>query len=107
MIDQGHLRNGEIEMQRHDTISAHRGAVGRALVNDTTKSWQALEKRCEDLKFLRCLTSPSLRHEKHRSFLFTRLDLRNRADPGEAIRNVEYMLQSASLPSSCDLGLPK
>jgi hypothetical protein len=49
MIDQGHLRNGEIEMQRDDTISAHRGAVGQALVNDTTKSWQALEKRCEDL----------------------------------------------------------
>ena len=48
-----------------------------------------LRKRCEDLKLLRCLIQ---RHEKHRSFLFSRLDLLNRTDPGEAVRNVEYML---------------
>jgi len=35
---------------------------------------------------------PSLRHEKHRSFLFSRLELLNRTDPDEAVRNVEYML---------------
>jgi hypothetical protein len=51
-----------------------------------------LEKRCEDLKLLRCLIRTSLRHEKHGSFLFSRLDLLNRTDPGEAVRNVEYML---------------
>ncbi len=32
------------------------------------------------------------RHEKQRSFLFSRVDLLNRTDPGEAVRNVEYML---------------
>ena len=53
---------------------------------------QDLRKRCEDLKLLRCLIRPSLRHEKHRSFLFSRLDLLNRTDPGEAVRNVEYIL---------------
>ncbi len=47
-----------------------------------------LEKRCEDLKLLRCLIRPSLRHEKQRSFLFSRLDLLNRTDPGEEVRNV-------------------
>jgi hypothetical protein len=47
--------------------------------------------------FLRCLIRPSLRHEKHRFFLFSRLDLLNRTDPGEAVRNVEYMLKSAFL----------
>ena len=46
-----------------------------------TKSCQSLEKRCEDLKLLRCLIRPSLRHEKHRSFLFSRLDLLKRTDP--------------------------
>ena len=35
---------------------------------------------------------PSLRHEKHRFFLFSRLDLVNRTDPDEAVRNVEYMM---------------
>jgi hypothetical protein len=45
-----------------------------------------------NLKILRCLIRPSLRHEKHRSFLFSRVDLLNRTDPGEAVRNVEYML---------------
>ena len=55
-------------------------------------SWNYLRKRCEDLKLLRCLIRPSLRHdEKHRSFLFSRVDLLNRTDPGEAVRNVEYM----------------
>jgi hypothetical protein len=38
-----------------------------------------LEKRCED-------TRPSLRHEKHRSFLFSRLDLLKRTDPDEAVK---------------------
>ena len=41
---------------------------------------------------LRCLIRPSLRHEKQRSFLFSRVDLLNRTDPGEAVRNDEYML---------------
>jgi hypothetical protein len=55
--------------------------------------WQVLEKRCEDLKLLRCLIMPSLRHaEKQRSFVFSRLDLLNRTDPGEEVRNVEYMM---------------
>ncbi len=66
-------------------------------MNATKKSWQALEKRCEDLKLLRCLIRPSLRHENQRSFVFSRLDLLNRTDPGEAVRNVEYMLSSALL----------
>ncbi len=51
-----------------------------------------LEKRCEDLKLLRCLISPSPRHEKHRSFLFSRLDLLNRTDPDETVKNFEYIL---------------
>ena len=51
-----------------------------------------LRKRCEELKLLRCLISPSLRHEKYRSFLFSRVDLLNRTDPDEAVRNVEYIL---------------
>jgi len=65
------------------------------LVSDTIKSWQALEKRCEDLKLLQCLirpSGPSLRHEKRRSFLFTRLDLLNRTDPDEAVRNADYSM---------------
>ncbi len=33
-----------------------------------------------------------VRYEKQRSFLFSRLDLLNRTDPGEAVRNVEYIL---------------
>ena len=33
-----------------------------------------MRKRCEDLKLLRCLIRPSLRYEKYRSFLFSRLD---------------------------------
>jgi hypothetical protein len=41
---------------------------------------------------LRCLIRASLSHEKQRSFLFKRADLLNRTDPGEAVRNVEYML---------------
>ncbi len=97
MIDQGHLRNGEIETQRETTpkstfLGAHRGAGGRALVVTRQNRDVHLRKRCEDLKLLRCLISPSLRHEKHRSFLFSRLDLVKRTDPGEAVRNVEYML---------------
>ena len=59
---------------------------------DTTKSCSPLEKKCEDLELLRCLIMHSLSHEKHRSFLFSRLDLVNRTDPGEAVRNVEYMM---------------
>jgi hypothetical protein len=48
-----------------------------------------LEKRCEDLKLRRCLLRPNLRHEKHRSFLFSRLDLLKRTDPGEAVKNAD------------------
>jgi hypothetical protein len=61
-------------------------------VDDTIKSSQALEKRCEDFRLLLCLIRHSLRHEKQRAFVFSRLDLLNRTDPGEAVRNVEYML---------------
>jgi hypothetical protein len=61
--------------------------------DDMKKSWQHLRKRCEDLKLLRSsLVRPSLRHEKKRSFLFSRLDLLKRTDPGEAVRNVEYAI---------------
>jgi hypothetical protein len=41
----------------------------------------------KNLKLLRCLIRPSLRHDKHRSFLLNRLDLVNRTDPGKAVRN--------------------
>ena len=41
---------------------------------------------------------PSLRHEKRRSFLFSRLDLLNSTDPDEVVRNVEYMLYVMNLP---------
>ena len=53
---------------------------------------KSLEKRCEDLKLLRCLMRPSLRYEKQRCFLFSRIDLINRTDPDEVVRNVEYMM---------------
>ncbi len=59
-----------------------------------------LEKRCEDLKILRCLIRPNLSHEKHRSFLFSRLDLLNRTDPGEEVRNADYSMYSTFLTSS-------
>ncbi len=55
-----------------------------------------IEKRCEDLKLLQCLINPSLRHEKHRSFLFIRLDLLKRTDPVESVRNTDYILFSRS-----------
>ena len=96
MIDQGHLRNGEIETQRETTSKsafiAHRGVGGRALVVTRQNRGVHLRKRCEDLKLLRCLIRPSLRHEKNRSFLFRRLDLLNRTDPDEVVRTVEYIL---------------
>jgi hypothetical protein len=47
---------------------------------------KCMRKRCEDLKLLSYLIRPALRHEKHRSFLFSRLDLLNRIDPGELVR---------------------
>ena len=50
------------------------------------------EKGVKALLLLRCLIRPSLRHEKQISFLFSRIDLLNRTDPGEAVRNVEYKL---------------
>ena len=68
-------------------------------MGDTTKSWNYLRTRCEDLELLRCLIRPRLRHEKHRSFLLCRIDLLNRTDPDEEVKNVEYMMQSAFLPS--------
>ncbi len=61
---------------------------------------------CEDLKLLRCLIRPSLRHEKHRSFLFSRVDLLNRTDPGEAVRNVEYMLAVLVITKREDIACP-
>jgi hypothetical protein len=66
--------------------------ISASLVVTQRNRVNPLEKRCEDLKLLRCLIRPSLRHEKHRSFLFSRLDLLNRTDPGESVRNVEYIL---------------
>ena len=97
MIDQGHLRNGEIETQREATpksafLDAHRGTGGWALVVTRQNRAVHLRKRCEDLKLLRCLIRPSLSHEKDRSFLFSRLDLLKRTDPDETVRNVEYIL---------------
>ncbi len=59
------------------------------------ESWNTWEERCEDLKLLRCLIRPSLRHEKHRSFLFSRLDLLNRTDPGKAVRNSRYSVNQS------------
>ncbi len=46
--------------------------------------------------------SPSLTHEKRRSFLFSRLDLLNRTDPDETVRNVEYMLYFYLRPAISD-----
>jgi len=51
-----------------------------------------LRKGVRILSFYDALIRPSLRHEKHRSFLFNRVDLLNRTDPVEALRNVEYIL---------------
>ena len=65
MIDQGLTwETVTKDTERVDTKNTYRGVGGRTLVNDTRKSWEALEKRCEDLKLLRCLVRPSLRHEK-------------------------------------------
>ena len=55
-----------------------------------------LRKDVRICKLLRCLIRASLRNEKHRSFLFSGLDLRNRTDPGEAVRNVQYMMQTVT-----------
>jgi hypothetical protein len=84
------------KVQRQSLGGRVGGKTGSQVDNDNQDDGanrvNPLEKRCEDLKLLRCLIRPSLRHEKHRSFLFSRLDLLNRTDPGEAVRNVEYML---------------
>ena len=67
--------------------------ISASLTITTRKSWQKFEKKgVKTLLLLRCLIRTSLRHEKQRSFLFSRVDLLNRTDPGEAVRNVEYML---------------
>ncbi len=58
----------------------------------TRKTLQTLEKSSEDLGLLRCLIRPNLRNEKERSFLFNRLDLLNKTDPDEEVRNIEYMM---------------
>jgi hypothetical protein len=102
MIDQGHLRNGGIETQRETTPKgafegAHRGAGGRALVVTRQNRGVHLRKRSEDLKLLRGLIRPSLRHEKYRSFLFSRLDLLNRTDPGDQGRRFETLNTCCSL----------
>jgi hypothetical protein len=68
-----------------------------------------LRKGVRILRLLRRLTRPILWHEKLRSFLFSRLDLLNRTDPGEADRNVCEQALSLSLrfkpadSSSCTL----
>ncbi len=81
------------DTERDDTIrrTPRYGRAG-SVKSDTTESWNYLRKRCEDLKILRCFIRPRLRHEKYRSFLFSRLDLLNRTDPGEEVGNVEYLL---------------
>ena len=48
-----------------------------------------------------CHIRPILRHEKHRSFLFSRLDLLHRTDPGEAVRNGEELLAFRSMVLVC------
>jgi hypothetical protein len=55
-----------------------------------------LRKDVRICKLLRCLIRASLRNEKHRSFLFSGLDLRNRTDPGEAVRNCFYLRAAIS-----------
>ncbi len=82
-------------IKRQSEIAARSSKVEiSSLVMTNENRGTTWEERCEDLKLLRCLIRPSLRHEKHRSFPFSRLDLLNRTDPGEAVRNVEYMLSS-------------
>jgi hypothetical protein len=49
-----------------------------------------IRRRIEESWHLRCLV-PQAREAEILSF-FSRVDLLNRTDPGEAVRNVEYML---------------
>jgi hypothetical protein len=56
------------------------------------KSWRVLWEKVWGFLLLRCLIRPNLSHEQERSFLFSKVDLLNRTDPGEAVRNVEYMM---------------
>ncbi len=89
MIDQGHLNR---DAERDDTTRRTPWCGQAASRVTRCESCQTWEERCEDLKFLRCLLRPSLSYEKHRSFLFSRLELLNRTDPDEVVRNVEYMM---------------
>ena len=79
------------DAERDDSIRRTQSEGGRVLVVTRHNRDNYLRKRCEDLKLLRCLIRPSLRHEKHRSFLFNRVDLVNRTDPGEAVRNCSLL----------------
>jgi hypothetical protein len=56
MIDQGHLRNGKERCRERRHHKAHIEVRVVGLKGDTTKSWNNLRKRCEDLK-LHFLTS--------------------------------------------------
>ena len=51
------------------------------------------KKGVNALLLLRCLIRPTYPEAREaRSFLFSRVDLLNRTDPAEAVRNVEYMM---------------
>ena len=74
------------------------------------KSWQTLEKRCEDLKLLRWLISPILRHDKERSFLFTdhwKLEFKDRKmthwDDRHWISNMSSMLTTPKVTPTSNL----
>ena len=81
------------DAERDDAIK-RTPRCGRAVSKYLTRENRAktLRKGVRGSELLRCLIRPSLRHEKHRSFLFSRVDLLNRTDPDETVRNVEYML---------------
>ena len=73
---------------------------GRDLVMTRQNRGRHLRKGVRIFKLLRCLIRPSLRHKKHRSFLFNRVDLLNRTDLGEAVRNADYSMYSTFLTAS-------
>jgi hypothetical protein len=90
--------NGDTE--RDDNIK-HTQRCGRTDSRVTRQNRvNTCEERCEDFKLLRCLIRPNLRHKNHRSFLFSRLDLLNRTDPDETVRNADYIMHSTFLSSS-------
>jgi hypothetical protein len=65
------LRFGSLEIRDTSVTRVSTFELRSRIKSDTMRIVQHL-RRCEDLKLLRCLIRPSLRHEKHRSFLFSR-----------------------------------